>query len=236
VKQTGHELFDMATGLLALIWLTVAPSAVHTQANSQAAEMAKFTEEKSLGSPAAPIKVEVFDDYECPACGEFYEQTLKPMISDYVDSGEVYLIHRDFPNPEHLYSRQAARWVNAAARIGKFEAVERSLFDNQDAWSEFGTGNRKGNIQPFVEKALSRAEFKQVVRLMQGCESNSHQELKGCVVDAAIQHDFEMARSIPLISTPTCIISCRGQTYPPIASVVAWPILKQFLDQLLKQQ
>ena len=111
--------------------LCVAPSVAQTPA-----EWERLSAEKSLGNPNAPIKMIVYDDYECPVCGELYEQTLRPLIDDYVASGKVYLIHRDFPLSMHLYSRQAARWVNAAARIGKFEAVERAIFDNQMAWSE----------------------------------------------------------------------------------------------------
>src|SRR5579863_5504759 len=139
--------------------LCVEPSMAQTPA-----EWERLSAEKSLGNPNAPIKMIVYDDYECPVCGELYEQTLRPLINDYVASGKVYLIHRDFPLPMHLYSRQAARWVNAAARIGKFEAVERAIFDNQMAWSEYGSENPKGIIKPIVQSALTPAEFKRVER------------------------------------------------------------------------
>lgn len=206
------------------------------QESRAAADEAKLTAEKSLGSPNAPIKMEVFDDYECPACGQFYEQTLKILINDYVASGKVYLIHRDFPLPLHKYSRQAARWVNAAARIGKFETVERVLFDNQLAWSEYGTENPQGVIKPIVEGALTPAEFQRVERIMQGCESDSHDELKGCAVDAEIQRNIAMGQLLPVQQTPTFVVTCRGKKYPPTAGVVNWPILKQYLDALLNSQ
>jgi protein-disulfide isomerase len=201
-----------------------------------AAEEARYTAEKSLGSPNAPIRMEVFDDYECPACDRFYEETLKQLISDYVASGKVYLIHRDFPLPGHKYSRQAARWVNAAARIGKFETVERALFDNQMAWSEYGTENPQGIIKPFVQSALTPAEFQRVERIMQGCESNSHDELKGCAVDAEIQHDIALGQLVPVQQTPTFVITCRGQKYPPVAGIISWQVLKPFLDQILSRK
>ncbi|HEV2342236.1 MAG TPA: thioredoxin domain-containing protein [Candidatus Acidoferrales bacterium] len=210
------------------------PSA--TQESRAAAEEAKFEAQKSLGSPTAPIKLEVFDDYECPACDQFYEQTLKILINEYVASGKVFLIHRDFPLPIHKYSRQAARWVNAAARIGKFETVERALFDNQMAWSEYGTENPQGIIKPIVQGALTPAEFQRVERIMQGCESDSHDELKTCSVDAAIQHDLAEGQLLPVMQTPTFVVTCRGKKYPPTAGTVSWPILKQYLDALLNSQ
>lgn len=184
-----------------LLCFCVSPFAAPSVAQTPA-EWEHLSAEKSLGNPNAPIKMIVYDDYECPVCGELYEQTLRPMIDDYVASGKVYLIHRDFPLPMHLYSRQAARWVNAAARIGKFEAVERAIFDNQMAWSEYGTENPKGIIKPFVQAALTPAEFKRVERLMQGCESNSQSEIKGCAVDVAIQRDFAEGELLPCVRLP----------------------------------
>jgi protein-disulfide isomerase len=206
------------------------------QATPSPAEVARWSAEKSLGSPSAPIKMIVYDDYECPFCGQFYEQTLRQLIDSYVADGKVYLVHRDFPLPMHEFSRQAARWVNAAARIGKFEAVERALFDNQMAWSEYGSENPKGIIKPIVQSALTPAEFKRVERIMQGCESNSHDELKGCAVDAEIQRNIAAGELLPITQTPTFVVSYKGQTYPPAAGGVSWPLLKQFFDQLLSQK
>lgn len=207
----------------------------NTAQNSRSsADWARLSAEKSLGNPNAPIKVEVFSDYECPACGRFYEGTLRPMIDDYVASGKVYLVHRDFPLPLHKYSREAARWANAASRIGHFEPVDRVLYDNQAVWGEHGSAD--GDIKKFVQAALPPAEFKRAERLMQGCESDSHAEITGCAVDAEIQHDMAAAQLLPVTQTPTFIVSARGQSYPPAAGVISWPLMKQFLDQILNQR
>lgn len=229
-------LTPVSAALLLAIGLAASPVPKETSEKSVAAQITDLSAQKSLGSPSAPIKMEVFDDYECPNCGMFYEQTLKPMIDSYVAEGKVYLIHRDLPLPMHQYSRQAARWVNAAARIGKFEVVERALFDNQMAWSEYGSENPKGNIKPIVKGALTPAEFERVDRLMEGCESDSHDELKGCAVDAAIQHDIAVGQLVPVTETPTFIVIYRGQQYPPGVGAISWPLMKQFLDQLLSQR
>ena len=218
-------------------FLCVLPAILARPASSQTpAEWDRFTTQKSLGDPNAPIKMEVFDDYECPACDQFYENTLKLMIDSYVAEGKVYLIHRDFPLPIHLYSRRAARWVNAAARIGKFEAVERALFDNQMAWSEYGTENPKGIMEPFVKGALTPAEFERVQRLMKGCEVNTQQEIKGCALDGDIQHDMALGQLIPVNETPTSIVTYRGVRYPPIVGAMSWPLLREFFDQLMSQR
>jgi hypothetical protein len=207
-----------------------------TAAQSTPADDARWTAEKSLGNPSAPIKLIVYDDYECPACDAFYEQTLRPLIDSYVADGKVYLVLRDFPLSTHQYSRLAARWVNAAARIGKFEAVERALFDNQEAWSEYGNASPKGNIKPIVQSALRPTEFKRVEHIMQGCESVNHSELKGCAVDAEIQRNIAEGELIPITETPTWVVYYKDQAYPPGSRGVSWQLLKQFIDQIVAQK
>src|ERR1700735_1702336 len=196
---------------------------------------------KSLGNRTAPITMEVFSDYQCPSCGNFYENSLKYMITDYVAAGKVYFVHRDFPLPMHPYSHQAARWSNAAAKIGKFEEVDAALFDNQAAWSA------DGNIEKFVAAALKPADFKRVQKLMVGCESNPAAAVKpaslsgtgqadqGCALDKYIEQDQALAKSVPVTQTPTSVITYKGQRYPAMPGFVTWPILKSFLDSLLAQ-
>jgi protein-disulfide isomerase len=177
--------------------------------------------------------MEVFTDYECPSCRNLYENTLRPMISDYVASGKVYLVHHDFPLPMHKYGFEAARWANAAARVGEFSAVEAALYDNQDAWGA------DGNIEKYVAASMSSAEFKRVQKQMEGCMAppgaavapNSH----GCPLDAYIEADRAIGMRIPVQATPTYIITYKGQHLPAATGFVSWPILKQFFDSLLSQ-
>src|SRR5712664_585104 len=87
------------------------------------------SEAKSLGSKSAPITIEVFEDFQCPACRNFFETTVKQLIDDYVVPGKVYLIHRDFPLEMHPYSRQAARLdeINAAIERDRTIGVKRNV-------------------------------------------------------------------------------------------------------------
>ena len=80
------------------------------------------TFQKAIGNPNAPITMEVFGDFQCPACRGFFEGTTKQVIDDYVIPGKVYLIHRDFPLDMHPYARQAARLANAAINLINYDA------------------------------------------------------------------------------------------------------------------
>ena len=137
-------------------------------------------------------------------------------MDNYVNTGKVYLIHRDFPLPMHAHSKVAAQYSRAAAQIGRLEAVEEVLFQNQEKWEA------SGDVDGTVAKALSPAEMTKVRALV-----------KSGAVDAFITKDQAIGNNTYGVSqTPTTIFHANGQTFP-YAGVMSWDILKQFLDQLL---
>jgi protein-disulfide isomerase len=196
---------------------------------------------KAYGSSSAPITMEVFSDYECPSCRNLFETTLRPMIADYVASGKVYLVHRDFPLPMHKYGYEAARWLNASARAGQFQTVEAALYDNQNAWAA------DGSIEKYVAGAMSAADFKRVQSQMHGCELPGAASVKPaafalgnqagdtCSLDTYIDQDRALGNKIPVQATPTYVITYKGNRLPAGSGNVSWPILKQFFDSLLSQ-
>ena len=110
---------------------------------------ASGTPTKTIGNKSAPITMELFSDYQCPSCGGFFKNTLRPMINTYVAEGKVFLVHHDYPLQMHAYSGQAARWANAAAKIGRFQEVDAALYDSQAKWPV------DGDIGKFVAGAIS---------------------------------------------------------------------------------
>lgn len=200
-----------------------------------AAEEPVGSPNKGVGFPSAPIVMEVYSDYMCPQCRNFYMGTLKAMMNDYVPAGKVYLIHRDFPLPiaQHKYNWDAARWGTAAARIGRFEEVDRALYDNEPTWEA------DGNIQKIVAATLSPADFRRVQKMVAPCLSQTPPELRptvptgaACSLDTFIQQDIALGKQVPVQSTPTYVITNKGSRIPPGSGFVSWPLLKQFLDSL----
>jgi len=49
-----------------------------------------------LGSANAPVTLVEFSDYECPFCKRHFTQTLPSLKKDYIDTGKVKLVFRDF--------------------------------------------------------------------------------------------------------------------------------------------
>jgi protein-disulfide isomerase len=182
---------------------------------------AELTLKKSLGSPTAPIKLEIFSDYQCPACREMYLTTTRQLIDNYVSTGKVYLVHRDFPLAMHSYSRVAARWLNAAAAVGSFQAAEDVLYSKQDQWGS------TGNIEQALASSLPAAEMSKV-RAMELAQRTQ--------LDAAVQSDINMGNSRNVTGTPTTFVVHHGQTIPLPSGPVPYPLLKQYLDSLLAQR
>src|SRR5260370_7470484 len=105
-------------------------------APQSAAGLTDVDPHKAFGSKNAPVIMEVFSDYQCPSCKALFLNTNRQLMDNFVSTGKVYLIHRDFPLAMHAYSRVAARYARAAAQIGKIEPVEQALFQNQEKWEQ----------------------------------------------------------------------------------------------------
>jgi protein-disulfide isomerase len=139
-------------------------------------------------------------------------------MDNYVNTGKVYLVHRDFPLPMHAYSRVAASYSRAAAHIGKCEAVEMALFQNQEKWE------KTGDIKGIVAAALSPAEMKKVQAIVDAK-----------TLEPMIEKDKQAGMTLPVTQTPTSVFHAKGQNYP-FAGTLSYDVLKDFLDQLIAQK
>lgn len=191
-----------------------------TAAKSPQAASAPINFQKAIGNPSAPITMEVFGDFQCPACRQFFEATTKQVINDYVIPGKVYLIHRDFPLEMHPFARKAAQLANAAAEFGQFEAIERALYDHQDEWSA------KGNVAEVISASFPPAEFNKFLAF-----ANQHTG----EINASIEHDRTMGTQRNVNQTPTVYITAHGKTEGLPGGGVDYKLLKSYFDYLLRQ-
>jgi protein-disulfide isomerase len=171
---------------------------------------------KMLGSPGAPIRIEVFSDFECPACRGLHEQILPLVFKDYVIPGKVYLVSREYPLPMHQFSREAANYATAAARLGKYQDVADALFKNNLVWE------LNGKVWDTVASVLTPAEAKKV-----------QLEAKEPSVLSEVQRDVDAGRAAGINQTPTMIVT-RGANRFPVVGLVNYNLLRSLLDGLLK--
>ena len=85
------------------------------------------------GKENAPVTMVEFSDYECPFCGRHFKQTYSQIIKEYVDTGKVKLVYRDFPLDFHPNAQKAAEAAECAGEQNKYWEMHDKLFENQQA-------------------------------------------------------------------------------------------------------
>ena len=71
-----------------------------------------------LGKKDAPVTIIEFSDYQCPFCRKFWQDTLPSIKKDYIDTGKVKLVYRDFPLSFHPMAIPSAQAANCARETG----------------------------------------------------------------------------------------------------------------------
>ena len=163
------------------------------------------------GKATAPIRLEVFSDYQCPACRAFYLQTMRQIFTNYADTGKVCVVYHSYLNFD--YSREAARFAHAALTIGtkQWGAVTDALFEKQPQWAE------TGNIEPVVAAVLGPQDMQALRKLLESKE-----------IDASIDKDVKLSGDRDVLSTPTFFITFKGQTEKVEAALTYAPRHAQF--------
>lgn len=94
------------------------------------------------GNPDAPITIIEFSDFQCPFCARFHVQTLPSILEEYIDTGKVNLVYRDFPIQSiHPNALPAAVAAECANEQGKYWQYHDTLFERQNSWSKLDTGS-----------------------------------------------------------------------------------------------
>jgi len=88
------------------------------------------------GKANAPITLVEFTDFQCPFCSRHYTQTYDQIKKNYVDTGKVKYVVRDYPLSFHPFAEKSAEAAECANKQGKFFGMHDKLFSNQATWSK----------------------------------------------------------------------------------------------------
>jgi len=183
-------------------------------------ELVDTTNPRALGPADAPVTIEVWSDFQCPACG-FFAKSIEPdLIDEYVRTGDVNLIYRDMAfidNSEKGESHQAAAAARCAGDQGKFWEYHDYLFENQN-------GENKG--------AFDRATLDQIATAV-GLDMTVFGSCMSS--DAAVQAvsaETAQGKTAGVVSTPTLAIN--GVLQPagaiPMADNSSGPGLRTLIE------
>jgi protein-disulfide isomerase len=137
-----------------------------TPAATVNAAQVSATGNPTIGDSNAPLTIAYWFDYQCPFCKQNEATVMPQLIKDYVDTGKVKLVYKDFSflgtDSDTLGHYGRAVWAVAPE---KFEAWHSAIYADQ---GEENTGwATAAEIQKITVSVLTAAQTAQVVQLAQ---------------------------------------------------------------------
>lgn len=165
-----------------------APVAAATSAD-QTALLAVQPGDHVEGDPNAPVTLIEYASFTCPHCAYFNTQILPELKKQWIDTGKVKLIYRDFP-----LDQAAAKAAQLAECSGKerYFAVVDMIFRTQGAWAVAS--------DPIAELAKSLRIAGMGDKEVAACLANQ------AVADAVVA-DYKSGETLGVDSTPTLFVN-----------------------------
>jgi len=168
-------IIPIAIGIISGLFLAYYPE---SENESSLLTTAKLIEGGSpiLGNSDAPITILEWGDYQCTFCYKFHQNTLDVIQEEFIESGKVKLIFKDFPlnGPDSLLASQASFCAHDQGKYWKFHdelyknwGGERTGWVTRESLDKFANTvnldlekfNKCLDEQKYQDKVLSLYEF-----------------------------------------------------------------------------
>lgn len=175
-----------------------------------------------VGDPNAPVQVYEFSDFQCPFCRKFFTESLMQLEKEYVDTGKVLFVYKDFPLTQiHPGAVPAALYSECAREQGKWRQMHDTIFVEQ---SKLGAGTVN----------FGQTELDQWARTA-GLDMSS---LNNCVSSnkyvQEVQDDLQKGASMGVTGTPSFFIGNKERGFVQLTGAQPYAVLKQVIDQYLQ--
>jgi len=84
----------------------------------------------SVGKDDAPLVLVEYTDYQCPFCQQFHNTSYAQIKTNYIDTGKVKFVSRDFPLGFHENAMRGAIAARCAAEQGKYWELRHTMIVN----------------------------------------------------------------------------------------------------------
>ena len=101
-----------------------------------------------MGEPSATITIVEWGDYQCTFCYKFHQSTLNTIKQDFIETGKVKLVFKDFPlnGPDSVLAAEAAYCAQDQGKYWQYHdelyknwGGERTGWVNRDSLDKFAT-------------------------------------------------------------------------------------------------
>ncbi len=175
-------------------------------------------DDRTLGNATAPVTVIEYADFQCPFCGRFFKDVAQPVKTNYVNTGKVRFVYRDFTflGEESTKAAEAAR---CAGDQGKFWDYHDYLFTHQQGENQGHFSNP--NLKSFAkELGLNTSAFNSCLDSDKYAKAVADSTAEGS--KAGVQ------------GTPKGFIMVNGKTVSTIDGAEPLSMVTDKLDKVLK--
>ncbi|MFB6158514.1 MAG: DsbA family protein [Candidatus Nanohalobium sp.] len=170
--------------------------------------------EPALGDKDAPVTIVEYADYQCPFCRKYFTETFSKIKENYIDTGKVRYIYKDFPLPQlgHDNAIEMAEAANCAKDQGKYWEMHDKLYKEQNEISPRRTAkfDAKKIDQWAEEIGLNMSQYNQCM------ESDKYK--------SEVQQDRREGKTLGVSGTPTFFINGKklvgAQPYSRFETVI----------------
>ncbi len=176
-----------------------------------------------LGQADAAVTLVEFTDYQCPYCRRHFERTQSQLVKDYVETGNLKYVLREFPIESlHKKAFKASEAALCAADQGKYWEMHDMLFQNQ---RKLDPDDLKAHAEGL---GLDMAAF-------QDC-------FEGGKYTQRVRDDLRDGRAAGVRGTPSFFLGLTDPADPSkikgikfIRGAQPYPVFKQAIDALIAQ-
>lgn len=146
----------------------------------------------TLGREDAPVEIQLYEDFQCPACAQFARETLPELVERHVEPGEAKLVSETmaFLGPDSVATARAALAAGEQDRYWQYAFL---LFENQGA----------------ENSGYATDEF--LTNLAEETEGLDVEEWRAARDNASVEDELaavqERANSAGVEATPTIVVS-----------------------------
>ena len=168
-----------------------------------------------LGSPESPITIIEYASMSCSHCADFHNDTLESLKTEYIDTGKVKFVFRDFPfNYPALVGSMILRCVPNDARYQYMNA----LYKLQKNWVRREHSDTKKELYKIMQSGGMQQE-----------------DFDACLSDINLENDIledvmNAQKEFNIRSTPSFIIN--GVLYSGNKNIKEF---RQIIDKILSQ-
>ena len=171
-----------------------------------------------LGNPNAPITLVEFGDYQCHYCNVFFESIEEDIIKNYVETGKVKMIFKDYNiiGPDSVRASQGAHCANEQGLFWEYHDI---LYTN---WTGENNGWASGT---------NLANFAQEINLNMNKWTECMMEQKH---SQTILNSNDDAKALGLTGTPAFFIINSNGDVTKLVGAQPFEVFKTTFDNMLE--